>query len=339
MSEPAISISVVIPVYAGEAFLRKMMDQLQAVREDWRARSTPFGLAEVILVDDSAIDGSPALIDALAAEFNWIVPLHLMRNFGQHAATIAGILHSSGDWVVTLDEDLQHPPLDIEKLLRQAVLSGCDIVYAKPAASVHRAKSRDWTSRVFKWFMSHLTGNKNVRDFNSFRLIRGPLARAASSVCGHETYFDVALSWYTNRVVGLPLNLQDERYIKKGKSGYNFRKLLTHARRLLISSQVKVVRIVGMLGLFVVMLSLLVFFWIVFSTIGAPDTFAPTGWASQMVVTLFFGGLITLMISIMLEYLTSLVLVANGKPIFFTVDRSRDRPIVQYFETATNDHI
>lgn len=337
MTEPAFSISVIVPVYSGEAYLRTMIEQLQSVRDDWSTRQAPFALEEVILVDDCAIDGSPDLIEALAADFDWVVPLHLMRNFGQHAATIAGILHSSGDWVVTLDEDLQHSPFDMEKLLRHAVTTGSDIAYAKPAQSVHQAKSRDWTSRGFKWLMSHLTGNKNVRNFNSYRLIRGPLARAASSVCGYETYFDVALSWYTNRVGVLPLHLQDERFIKDGKSGYNFKKLLTHSRRLLISSQVKVVRVVGVIGLFVVSLSLLSFFWIIFSKIWSPETFTPVGWASQMVATLFFGGFIALMNSIMLEYLTSLVLSANGKPVFFIVNRSLDRRAVSFFETRLND--
>lgn len=331
MSEPQVSLSVVVPVYSGEGYLRALLARLEAVRADWQARGAPMQLSEVILVDDSAIDGSPQLIDTLARESSWIVPLHLMRNFGQHAATIAGVLHSSGDWVVTLDEDLQHPPENIEALLRQAVLTGSDIVYARPADAVHEAKARDWASRGVKQLMASLTGNENIRLFSSFRLIRGPLARAASSVCGYETYFDVALSWYTLRVSSVALTLKDERFITSGKSGYNLAKLLTHARRLLISSQVKTIRMFGALGIAVVLMSLFFFTWVMLAKTFGPASEAPSGWASIMVVNLFFGGFITLMLAIALEYLSTLVLAANGKPIFFVVDRAADTVLARHF--------
>jgi glycosyltransferase involved in cell wall biosynthesis len=331
LTKQIVSLSVVVPVYAGEAYLRRLVELLEVIRSDWSEIGAPFELAEVILVDDCAVDSSPELIDTLAAEHDWIVPLHLMRNFGQHPATIAGILHSSGDWVVTMDEDLQHPPKDIEAMLRHAVTTGSDIVYAKPADDVHQSKLRDWASRGFKGALAVLTGNRHVRDFNSFRLIRGPLARAASSVVGHETYFDVALSWYTERVTTIQLSLKDHRFIQSGESGYNFRKLLSHARKLIISSQFKFIRGFGLLGIFVVALSILGFLWIFILKFSASEIDTPTGWPSIMVSIFFFGGFITLILAMIVEFLVTLVLSANGKPIFFTVDRSSDTRIARYF--------
>lgn len=334
MAEPSVSLSVIVPVYSGEAYLRPLLLRLEAVRNAWRDQEAPFQLSEVILVDDSAIDGSPDVIDALARDHSWVVPLHLMRNFGQHPATIAGILYSSGDWVVTMDEDLQHPPEDIEAMLRQAVTTGSDIVYANSAQAVHEARTRDWASRGSKTIMAALTGNQNIRLFSSFRLIRGPLARAASSVCGYETYFDVALSWYTLRVSSVKLDLKDKRFITSGKSGYNLRRLLTHARRLLISSQVKTVRMFGALGILVVVMSLLFFLWVVMAKLFGVADSVPSGWASIMVINLFFGGFVTLLLAIVLEYLSTLVLAANGKPIFFVVDRSADQRLARHFLDA-----
>ena len=157
-----ISVSVVVPVYYGEVYLPVLVEHLEMVRGDWRVRSAPMDLSEVIFVDDSAVDGSPAILDRLAKEHNWITVIHMMRNFGQHAATIAGVLHSSGDWVVTMDEDLQHPPAEIENLLKQAVLDGADIVYGRSAGAVHEARSRDWASKGFKRLMVFLTGNSSI---------------------------------------------------------------------------------------------------------------------------------------------------------------------------------
>lgn len=161
-------VSVVVPVYCGSDYLAALVAALDELRREWQAKGAPFTLAEAIFVDDAAIDDSGARIDQLAREHSWIVPLHLARNFGQHPATIVGILHSSGDWVVTMDEDLQHRPEVIATLLRKAVSEHADIVYANPVSTVHDAAIRDWTSRSFKRMMQWLTDNPNLSSFNSF---------------------------------------------------------------------------------------------------------------------------------------------------------------------------
>ena len=328
-----VSISVVVPVYSGEQFLHELAQQLDSVRARWSERQAPIELAEVILVDDAAIDGSPSIIDELATRYKWITALHLMRNFGQHAATVAGVLHTSGDWVVTMDEDLQHPPSEIETLLRRAVISNADVVYARPNSPVHEAWTRDWGSRGFKRAMVLVTGNPGVAFFNSFRLLRGPLARAASSACGHETYFDVAVSWFTNRIQFVFVELKDRRFIASGTSGYKFSRLLTHARRMFISSQVKATRVLGFIGILIVGASIIGGSEVIIQKIIAPSTITVAGWPSLILVNLFFGGFITFMISILLEYISVLVLAAHGKPVFFAVDRSSDKKLAEYFET------
>lgn len=330
-SRPPIIISVVVPVYSGERYLEKLVGEFEAVRDRWDADDVPMRLGEVIFVDDAAIDGSPALIDRLAAERPWVRALHLIRNFGQHPATVAGILHSSGDWVVTMDEDLQHPPAEIETLLRRAATQQQDVVYAKPESAVHEAKSRDMASRGFKQMMVWLSGNRNVLHFNSFRLIRGPVARAVSSVCGHDTYFDVALSWFTTRVGFVTMKLKDTRFIASKSSGYSLSKLLTHARRMLMSSQVKFLRIGGFFGLLVVVASFLLALVLIIQRLFFPETVTATGWTSLALISLFFGGLISFLVGISLEYLSALGLNAHGKPIFFVVDRSRDEVLANYF--------
>jgi glycosyltransferase involved in cell wall biosynthesis len=91
---------------------------------------------------------------------------------------VAGILYSSGDWIVTLDEDLQHRPLAIETLLKRACAEKSDVVYAQPRDWVHGGGYRDLLSRLVKRLIAGLSGNHFVQSFNSFRLIRGDVARA-----------------------------------------------------------------------------------------------------------------------------------------------------------------
>lgn len=329
--ESPVSISLVVPVYAGREYLDRLVEEAAALRDAHAGDPAAPQIAELIFVDDCARDGSSEVIDRLAREHPWIVALHLARNYGQHAATIAGILHSSGDWVVTLDEDLQHPPAAIPDLLRHAAETGADVVYANAEAGVHDALARDLTSRSFKRMMEWLTGNADLRHFNSFRLIRGPIARAAASVCAHDTYFDINLSWFTQRVGARRMALKDERYISTGQSGYTFKSLLGHAARMLFSSQIRVLRFGAVLGFGVMTLSVLLILYFLAMKLIWPESVQVQGWTSLILAISFFGGLLACMLGIALQYLSTLVLKAHGKPTFFTIDRSNDAALTAWF--------
>lgn len=328
---PVISVSVVVPVYSGAGYLERLIAEIDELREKWAAERAPMTLSEVILVDDSAIDTSPELIDKLAAGNPWIVALHLSRNFGQHGATVAGVLHTSGDWIVTLDEDLQHPPSRINELIERAVQVRSDVVYAHPGGGAHRTLMRDFTSRSFKRLLAWLSNNPKLRYVNSFRLMRGSVARAAASVCMHDTYLDVNLSWFTQRVEVVSMELTDERYITTGKSGYSMGSLLSHAWRMLFSSHLKILRLGTLLGFGMLVLTALGSVALIVLKFTAPETIPVTGWASLMLAISFFGGLSIFMIGISLQYLSTLVLRAHGKPTFFPIDRSQDARVVDHF--------
>jgi len=116
-SDQTLLLSVVVPVYSGEAYIEKLAAQLLEFKIMLETHYEHIRLGEAIFVSDDAIDSSPDILNQICEKYDWINVLHLARNYGQHPATIAGILHSSGDWVVTLDEDLQHPPSKILALL------------------------------------------------------------------------------------------------------------------------------------------------------------------------------------------------------------------------------
>ncbi|QPC87432.1 glycosyltransferase [Mesorhizobium sp. NBSH29] len=324
-----ISISIVVPVYAGEEYLERLAVRVESVRNSWSG--APFHLSELIFVEDGAKDGSGQIVDRLSVEYGWIKPLHLSRNYGQHAATVAGIVQTTGDWVVVMDEDLQHPPEEIETLLRKAVKSGSDVVYSNPNGAVHQKVGRDWTSRTFKSIMARLTGNTHITVFNSFRLIRGSIAREASLACGHSTYFDIALSWFTQRVTSVSMNLKDERFIRTGKSGYSFNSLLSHARRLLFSTQVKALRIGSVIGGLAVFLALISSLTFIAVKIVHPSTIPVTGWPSLMITIMFFGGVTIFMVGLVIEYISILVMETHGKPLYNYVDRSSDKAVLAFF--------
>lgn len=330
-----LTLSIVVPVYAGEKYLRALVSEVEKLRQRWLSENAPLKIAELILVDDSAIDGSPDLVDALAAEVPWVRAVHNSTNYGQHAATIAGIVKTTGDWVVTMDEDLQHPPSAIPDLLERVARTRCDIVYARALGrSVHDSKFRDLSSRFYKRVIVWLTGNARIRKANSFRLIRGAIARAASNVCGHDTYFDVALLWYTKRIETLKMVLKDARYIETKKSGYSIRSLLSHARRMLVSSQVKLLRLGSLFGLLTVLASVAAAVVLIGIKVMDPQLIEVRGWISIMLAITGFGGAIMFLVGIVLEYMSILVLKAHGRPLYFHVDRSSDRVLIEHYELA-----
>lgn len=150
-----ISVSVVVPVYSGENFLRELVVRIAAARDGLAGSGTE--IREVIFVDDAAVNSSPAILDQISQDNHWVSVIHLARNFGQHAATIAGIARSGGDWIVTMDEDLQHPPSKIPDLLRKVAETGSDIVYASATNGVHNS--------VFQGpFLSVLQANHGMAD-------------------------------------------------------------------------------------------------------------------------------------------------------------------------------
>ena len=327
----SIAVSVVVPVYSGADYLAALVTEIERVRDRWAASGAPIRLVEAILVDDAAVDASPEIADRIAQDKSWVTVIHLARNFGQHPATIAGILHTSGDWVVTLDEDLQHPPDRIEEMLRIAARESRDIVYANPLSTVHQSHVRDLGSRLSKRLMQAVTGNPQIVSFNSFRLMRGSIARAAASICGHDTYFAISLSWFTQRVAAVRMDLKDERYIRTGRSGYNLIKLISHARRMMMSSGARVMRSASLLGLGFVGISIVGALALAFHHLYAPEAVLVRGWTSLIVAVVFCSGFIIFLLGIVLEYLALLVLNAHGKPIFFVADRRSDAILVDYF--------
>lgn len=319
-----ISISTITPVYRGGQTLRSLVSELDRVRAKLEAETSPLQLLEAVFVDDGSVDDSIDVLHELEKQFDWVTVIELSTNFGQHPATVAGILHSSGDWVATLDEDLQHRPEELVNLLMHAVGGRLDVVYAQPIHFVHRSLYRDLLSRSYKRVLTFLSGNKHITSFNSFRMIRGSVARSAAAMISHGTYFDVVLCWFTQRIGFVRLSMDDQRYTNEG-SGYSLGSLIRHAGRLMITSDLRLLRFGSIVGVLALLSSVALFLVVLTLKLLYPEYAAEArGWTSQFLVTLFFGGLITCLNSIVLEYVSNILRHSQGKPTFLVVDRSKD---------------
>lgn len=314
---PPASVSVVIPVYQGAATLEALIEEIRPLREP---TTTPGGLLyrieEVILVWDHGPDSSDEVIERLATANQWVVPIWLARNFGQHPATVAGMSSSKGDWVVTLDEDGQHRPSDIGLLLDTAERTGADLVYATPTNPPPHSFFRNLASRLTKGVVLRALTGPTAVPFHSFRLISGEHARAVAAFCGPGVYLDVALRWVIGVTSGCPLAMRSEG---REATGYNVRRLVSHFWRLVLSSGNRPLRIVSGLGVLTSVLGLLYSIVLVIERLrGSTEV---QGWTSAIVATLVVGGLVLVCLGVIAEYVGMAASMSMGKPLFVSLSR------------------
>ena len=307
------TVSVVVPVYKGEMTLEPLIEELDALGASMRSESDPsLQITEVILVHDCGPGDSARVMQELEERCDLVRCVWLTRNFGQHAATIAGISASSGDWVVTIDEDGLHDPAVIPTLIEHARREGVPLAYGQPSEGRPHAWYRNLTSDLAKWIFRILSGQPDFAEFTSFRAIEGPQARILAAYCGHGVYLDVALTWIVDGATGVPV-----RYRTEGRaSGYRMRSLLSHFRRLVLTSGTQPLRFIAAVGfaatLLGIVLSITLILMRLFSEVDA------AGWTSVMLTITVFSGLILMALGIVAEYLSVAVTMATGRPLYVT---------------------
>jgi glycosyltransferase involved in cell wall biosynthesis len=316
------TISVVIPVYRGESVLAATVDEVLRLTENTTTpRGVSFRVSEIILVDDNGPDHSDRIIRQLATAHSSVHPAWLSRNFGQHAATLAGIAQSVGDWVVTLDEDGQQDPADIGTLLDAAVQNSAQVVYGKALNPPPHGAMRNLASRASKRITANLSGNAHATDFNSYRLILGSVARDVAEYVGPGVYLDVALSWVAGRYATAGITLRGEQRA----SGYSSRALLSHFWRLVISSGTKTLRLVTFSGVILAAVGLLVAIWLVIVKLAfGIDS---QGWTSLIVIMLVGFGAVLFVLGIMGEYIGSSLNLVMGKPLYVVTSDPAEGPL------------
>ena len=251
-AQPGPSISVVVPVYNGAATLAELVARVQAALAPEARR------LEVILVNAGSADASWTRIAELAARDAGVRGVDLMRNYGQHNAVLVGIREARGDVVVTLDDDLQHPPEEVPRLLAK-LAEGYDIVYGIPDQPQH-GLWRNFTSWVTKLMLSHVMGIKGIADTSALRVFRTQIRDAFANYIGPDVDIDALLAWGTDRYAVVPVR-HDAR--KSGTSAYTFRKLVLHTLNMLTSFSVVPLRLASYIGFIFVLFGLSLFIFVI----------------------------------------------------------------------------
>ncbi len=211
-----IKYSVIIPVYNGAHTLLELSKRLHQVIVSLREP------AEIIFIDDGSIDSSWAILKQIKVQLPFPVTIiQLDKNYGQHKATFCGICKSKGEVIITMDDDLQHPPEEISKLIAELEQQEADLVYG--ISETHMPLNRKLSSNFFKWFSKNIFGQPG--QWSAFRFIKRSLATTISAYAIAPLNID-QLAWkYAKKVIFIQVNLAKR---KQGKSGYTVLKLLRH---------------------------------------------------------------------------------------------------------------
>jgi glycosyltransferase involved in cell wall biosynthesis len=237
MADITTGVTIIIPVYNSGEILPLLVKRLEPVLS---------GLGEpheLILVNDGSRDSSWEVIQKLTAEHPWVRGICMMRNYGQHNALLCGIRAARFKIIMTMDDDLQHPPEELPKLLA-ALTDELDVVYAPPLDEQHGIL-RDLASIITKMALQTTMGAANARSASAWRVFRTHLREAFAQFQSPWVSIDVLLTWGTTRFGALPLR-HDARAV--GKSNYTLGKLIRHAFNMMTGFSVLPLQIASLIG-------------------------------------------------------------------------------------------
>ena len=268
---------------------------------------------EIILVNDSSPDDTFVVISALAEADGHITAVDLAKNFGQHAALMCGIRHSSGDILVCLDDDGQTPADEVGKLLEK-IEAGYDVVYASYDHKQHSG-FRNFGSRVNAWMTEIMLGKPKELSLTSYFAAKRFIA---DEMLRYENCFPYVMGLVlrsTKNICNVPVN---HRSREQGQSGYTLGKLLSLWMNGFTSFSIKPLRIATYFGALTAVAGFIYALIIVIRHFAVG--MAPLGWSSTTALLLILGGVILLVLGLIGEYIGLIFMCVNASPQY--VERS-----------------
>jgi undecaprenyl-phosphate 4-deoxy-4-formamido-L-arabinose transferase len=245
------SLSVVTPVYNGEASIAELCRRLGEVLP---RVATQY---EIILVNDGSRDRSWEVISELSSHSPIVRGLNLMRNYGQHNALLCGIRAARYEVIVTMDDDLQHSPEEIPRLLAR-LEEGFDVVYGGPKAE-QNGLMRALASRITRVALRTAIGNEVAKNVSAFRVFRTRLREAFAGYQSPFVSIDVLLTWATTRFGAVTVAFQPRH---SGSSNYTFTKLVRHALNMMTGFSTAPLQLASLIGFSCTLFGIGVFFYV-----------------------------------------------------------------------------
>lgn len=304
MTQPADTprFSVVVPVFNSEKSLDELYDRIRRVFEDTLSESF-----ELVLVDDNSRDDSLDRMRRLRAADPRVKVIHHIRNYGQQTALMTGFKRAAGEWIVTMDDDLQNPPEELPKLLAKFD-EGYEVVIGVPRDKKHSA-ARNVATRWMNFLHKKILGKPDHLRFAAYRVFtRGAVDRIKNARSGYHYITAYILKKVAlNRIANVTVEHHPRVH---GRSNYNLGKMLRLASNLLINHSAIPLR-TGIYVGFGISLACVGFALYVFVR-ALLHGYGVAGWATTTVLISFLLGMVFLFLGIIGEYIYRLLNDVSG---------------------------
>lgn len=299
-----ILVSVVVPVYNEEQVVMETYKRLKNVMDLLKETY------EIIFVNDGSKDKTVFIINEICKKDTNIKLIDFSRNFGHQVAITAGMDYSEGKAVVVIDADLQDPPEVIPKMLEKW-REGYDVVYGKRLERKGDTFFKKITAKMFYRFLKKMTDVDIPVDTGDFRLIDRKVCDALGSVNEKNRYIRGIISWLGFKQTGVEFN-RDKRFA--GKTKYPLKKMIKFAFDAVTSFSYKPLRMASYAGLLLSFFSFIYLIIVLYQGLFTDKTVQ--GWASTLAVSLFFNGIILVILGIIGEYIGRIYDEAKGRPLY-----------------------
>ena len=296
-------VSFVIPCYKSALTIEGVIQEIKETMASFQEKYS----YEVILVNDFPEDGTFDVIREITAENENIIGVNLAKNFGQHAALMAGFHYCSGDITVCLDDDGQTPANEVGKLLDK-IEEGYDVVYAKYEHKNHSA-FRNFGSKVNEIMTRFMLGKPRELYVSSYFAARKFVVDEMLRYQNSYPYVIGLVLRTTKNVTNVVVNHR-EREI--GTSGYTFGTLLGLWLNGFTAFSIKPLRVATACGGFCAVAGFLYGIYTIIKKLVNPAV--PMGWSSTMAALVFIGGMLMLMLGLIGEYLGRIYISLNNAP-------------------------
>jgi len=300
----APEFSIIVPVFNAEATLGPLTARIVEVME---SRGAAF---EIVLVDDCGGDGSWSKARELAADDSRIVAVQLMRNYGQSAATMCGLAQARGEYLITLDDDLQNPPEEINVLIDSlAERPDVDVIFGSPVEKRHSL----WR-RFGSWMVNRISAGLILRtdaklELTSFRILRRSVADSLLAVSTPRPAPGAMLCTITPRIINVPVRHEERG---GGVGGYTIGKLLGLTIDKTLSFSTLPLRLLASMGLIGIVFSAVLgcvylsrYYW---------GGIAVPGWTTQVLLMIGIAGFNFFALGVIGEYLLRILQTVQGTP-------------------------
>lgn len=309
MQNNNFKISIVVPILNEEGNIELLIEKINEVLK-------PYGEYELIFIDDGSTDNTLDIIREKRQGNSKIHFLSFSRNFGHQNALRAGLDHATGDCVISMDGDLQHPPELIPKLIDKWQ-EGCDIVYTirkdDPKLSFLKRK----TAKIFYGMMNRFSDIKIDKGAADFRLLDRSVVEVVKTIKETNLFMRGMISWLGFKQCGIEYMPEKRHW---GKTKYSMKSMIKLALAGITGFSVKPLRISTMLGYVLAALAFAYGIYAIIIKLFTDNTIS--GWTSLLAGVLFIGGIQMIMIGILGEYIGKLFIESKRRPNYIIKEKS-----------------